>query len=341
MLHTIKKAECLLLIAVLIPLVLVFVATDPAYAQIRTLRGKVTDESGNPIYQAEVEISRTDIARTYKTKTDKSGTYIYTGLPFGTYRVIIRKEGFISDFIQGLQPKIGEEKSYDFVLKPGRGGKLAFEFTKEELEQIQKQAGKTEEIKKQSEEVKDLFTQGLEFASKSQYPEAIDAFQKALEKDPEQPNIWANLGDTQAKAGKMDQAVESFQKAIALKPEDGGLHQNLGVLYGKVGKVAEAQAEFEKAATLNPAGAAVNYFNLGATLVNSGKSADAVTAFQKAVEIDPNYAEAYYEMGICYIGMNKIDESVEMLKKYSDMGKNADHLATAKALVAELGKTKK
>jgi tetratricopeptide (TPR) repeat protein len=340
MLHTVKRSHCLLLSVLLFSLVLLLLTSIPIFGQIRTLRGKVIDEAGKPIVGAEVEIQRTDIARVYKTKTERDGTYIYTGLPFGTYRIVIRKQGFDPDFVQGLQPRLGDERTYDFTLKPGPGRKLAFELTKEELEQMQKQAGKAEEMKKQSEEVKTLFTQGLDFAGKNQYPEAIDAFKKALEKDPEQPNIWANLGDTQAKAGKMDEAVASFQKAISIKPDDAGLHQNLGVLYGKVGKSAEAEAEFKKAAELNPQGSATNFFNLGATMVNSGKSAEAITAFQQAIQADPSYAEAYYQLGLCYVGAGKMSESIEALKKYVEIGKNADNIQTAKALLAELTKKK-
>jgi tetratricopeptide (TPR) repeat protein len=340
--RTLKNIAYFAMIAVIFSFFCVLLSSDTAFAQIRTLRGKVTDEAGKPIVGAEVDIQRTDVARNYKTKTEKDGSYIYTGLPFGTYRIVIRKEGFNPDFVQNLQPRLGEDRSYDFILKAGPGGKLAFELTKEELAQIEKQRGKADEVKKQSEEVKLLFTQGLDFAGKNQLPEALDAFQKALEKDPEQPNIWANLGDTQAKLNQLDKAVESFQKAIALKPDDAGLHQNLGVIYGKAGKTAEAQEEFKKAAEMNPGGAgAVNYFNLGATMVNSGKTPEAAEAFKKAIEADPAYAEAYYQLGLCYINLNKIPEAVEALKKYTEIGKNADQLATAKALVGEFSKVKK
>lgn len=340
--RTLRTSQYFAIIAVLFTLFCALVISDNAYAQIRTLRGKVTDESGKAIVGAEVDIQRTDVARSYKTKTEKDGTYIYTGLPFGTYRIVIRKEGFNPDFVQNLSPKLGDDRTYDFVLKPGPGGKLAFELTKEEIAQLEKNRGKAEEQKKQSEEVKQFFNQGLDFAGKNQFPEAIDAFQKALAKDPEQPNIWANLGDAQSKTNQIDKAIESFQKAIALKPDDPGLHQNLGVIYGKAGKTTEATEEFKKAAEMNPAGAgAVNYFNLGATMVNSGKSAEAAEAFKKAIEVDPSYAEAYYELGICYVGLNKLPEALEALKKYADVGKNADHIATAKALMSELGKTKK
>jgi tetratricopeptide (TPR) repeat protein len=312
------------------------------WAQIRTIRGEVKDASGTAVKDAMVEIQRIDVPRSYKTKTDKGGKYVYTGLPFGTFRIVVRKEGFFPDYIDKIQPRLGDETSFDFVLKPGEmTAKLPFEMTKEEIAKAREQSGKAEEIKKQSEEVKAFFTQGLDFASQNKFPEAIDAFQKALEKDAEQPNIWANLADAQLKNNQADKAIESYLKAIAIKPDDAGLHQNLGVIYGKVGKVKEAEASFQKAASLNPGQSAVNFYNLGATLINSGKTAEAAAAFQSAIDADPNYAEAYYQLGIVNIGLNKQAESLELMKKYLTIGKSPENLATAKALIEELGKTVK
>ena len=102
MLRIMKKTASFVMIAVIFSFFCVWLSTDSAYAQIRTLRGKVTDEAGKPIVGAEVDIQRTDVARSYKTKTEKDGTYIYTGLPFGTYRIVVRKEGFNPDFVQNL-----------------------------------------------------------------------------------------------------------------------------------------------------------------------------------------------------------------------------------------------
>ncbi len=331
-----------ILAALLLTAIVLLWGSGPLWAQIRTIRGEVKDASGAVLKDAAVEIQRTDVPRVYKTKTDKGGKYVYTGLPFGTFRIVVRKEGFFPDYIDRIQPRLGDDTSFDFVLKPGdMSAKLPFEMTKEELAKAKEQSGKAEEIKKQSEEVKAFFTQGLDLAGQNKFPEAIDAFQKALEKDPEQPNIWANLADAQLKNNQADKAIESYQKAIAIKPDDAGLHQNLGVIYGKVGKVKEAQESFQKAAGLNPGQSAVNFYNLGATLINSGKTAEAAEAFQKAIESDATYAEAYYQLAIVNIGLNKQAESLEMMKKYLAIGKNPENLATAKALIEELGKTVK
>jgi tetratricopeptide (TPR) repeat protein len=104
-----------------------------------------------------------------------------------------------------------------------------------------------------------------------------------------------------------------------------------------MGKTAESQEAFKKAASLNPGAAAQNFYNLGATLVNSGKPMDAAEAFKQAIAADANFAEAYYQLGICLSGSPAtIPDAVKALQKYTEIGKNAEQIEVAKQLVIAL-----
>ena len=158
------------------------------------------------------------------------------------------------------------------------------------------------------------------------------------------------MGDALARINQMPEALDAYQKAIAAKPDDAAIYTNMGVLLGKMGKMAESQEAFKKAASINPAAAPQNFFNLGATLVNSGRAADAAEAFKQAIAADPNYAEAYYQLGICQSGNPAtIPDAIKALQKYTEIGKNAEQVEVAKQLIVALqpqskgdkGKTKK
>jgi superkiller protein 3 len=111
----------------------------------------------------------------------------------------------------------------------------------------------------------------------------------------------------------------------------------MGVLLGKMGKVAESQEAFKKAASVNPGAAGQNFYNLGATLVNSGKTAEAADAFRQAIAADPNFAEAYYQLGICLSGNHTtIPEAIKSLQKYIEIGQKADQIEVAKQLIQAL-----
>jgi tetratricopeptide (TPR) repeat protein len=106
-----------------------------------------------------------------------------------------------------------------------------------------------------------------------------------------------------------------------------------------LGKTAESKEAFKKAAALNPAAAAQNFYNLGATLVNAGQAKEAAEAFRQAVASDANYAEAYYQLGLCLSGdPATMAEAVQMLQKYIQIGKDPNNVGVAKELIQALKK---
>jgi len=284
-------------------LMLISLLAIPASAQNRVVRGKVLDDKGEPVVGAEIKILGVDVKREYSVKTEKKGDYFYMGLPTGTYRVVVRAKGFQPDYKDNIKPALGGESVVDFQLKPGDSTmKLPFEMSAQELEKLKEDYKKAEKAKQASGEVKADFDAGLKLAADGKYDEAIAEYQKALEKDPDQAYIQANLADALTKLGKNDDALAAYQKALALKPDDAALYTNLGVLLGKMGKTKESQDMFKKAAGLNPAAAAQNFYNLGATLVNQGQAEQAAEAFRQAIAADANYAEAYFQLGLCLAG---------------------------------------
>jgi len=324
--------------ALVLSVIMIILTGVPVMAQNRIIKGKVINDKGQPIQGAAITIQGLDVKREYVTKTDKKGEYFYMGIPYGQYRVVVRAKDYQPDFMSGIQPSISEERVVDFSLKPGSDHKLAFELTPQEMEKLKQEAAKAEKQKQSSAEVKAAFDAGLAFAQQGKFAEAVDEYKKALEKDQEQPYIQANMADALAKLNKNDEALAAYQKAIALKPDDGAMYTNMGVLLGKMGKTAESQEAFKKAASVNPAAAGQNFYNLGATLVNSGRSAEAADAFKQAIAADPNFAEAYYQLGICLSGSPAtIPDAIKALQKYIEIGQKADEVEVAKQLISALG----
>jgi len=71
--------------------------------------------------------------------------------------------------------------------------------------------------------------------------------------------------------------------------------------------------------------------------VNSGRAADAAEAFKQAIAADANFAEAYYQLGIC-LSANQatIPDAIKSLQKYMQIGKNAEQVEVAKQLIQAL-----
>jgi Flp pilus assembly protein TadD len=318
----------------------------PAFGQIGVFHGVIKDKNtGQPIKDVAVTIEGMDIKRQYQVKTDKNGKYIHAGIPLqGSYRIMVRKDGYQSDGIQNLKPGFGVDDPrgmHDFQLVPGQSGKLDFEMTPEERARLQKEAEDAKKKQQSVAELRQFFDQGLELARSGQHEQAIEAFKKAGEKDAEQPAVWANLGSSYAKLKQYPPAVDAYNRAIALKPDDPALYQNLGSIYSESGDSEKSKEMYEKAAslavTLDPKTAAIQYYNIGVTHINQGQNVEGEEALKKALEIDANHAEAHYQLALTQLGQDKMEEAVTHLKKYVQLAPSGENAEVAKALIEQLG----
>jgi tetratricopeptide (TPR) repeat protein len=310
----------------------------PSIAQNRLVQGKVTDDKGQPVKDAQVSIQALDGSRApYVCKTDKKGTYTYMGIAAGDYRIVVRAAGFQPNYKFPVRPSIQDPVVTDFQLIPGEDRKLEFELSAQERQKLEEEVKKQEKRKQASTEVQTMFDAGLKLAAEGKHEEAIAEFKKALEKDNEQANIWANMADSYSKMGKDAEAVETFKQAIAIKPNEAALYTNMGVVLSKMGKSVESQEAFKKATELNPTSSAQNFYNIGATLVNSGKTQEATDAFKQAIAADANFSEAYYQLGMCLSGKPEtMAEAIKALETYIKIGRKPDQVQVAKDIISAL-----
>ena len=72
-------------------------------------------------------------------------------------------------------------------------------------------------------------------------------------------------------------------------------------------------------------------------MYNSGRVEDAIQPFRQAIAADPAFADAYFQLGMCLSGKPETyEEAVKHLKKYIEIGKRADQVETAKAIISAL-----
>jgi len=308
-------------------------------AQNRSFKGTVVDEEGKPVADAKITIDGQNIVMHFETKTNKNGEYIYLiGMQSGIFRMVVRKEGFQPAFKENLQPALGEPLVTDFTLKAGSDYPLPWELTDEEKAAYLQQAEQMKKRKELEGEIKETFNEGVQLSDAGNYEQAIETFNKALEMAPGEPVIYAAIAKAQTAMGQNEEALASYEKAIEADAYNPDFFMNKGVVLNALGRVDEAREAFKKSAELNPANAAQTYYNLGATLVNSGDTSGAVEAFKQSIASDPNYAESYYQLGICLSGDSaSVPDAIAALEKYVEIGKKADQVDVAKQIIAVLG----
>ena len=297
----------------------------PARAQTGAARGRVSNAQGQPIVEAKVEIEFTGgLTRKYETKTNKKGEFIQVGMPPGTYKITVNKEGYQGSFTE-LRISLGDPTEVP-------------EFKLKTLSSAQKAAVAAAGGQ---DEIGGSFKKAVELTRAGQYAEAEAAYKELLTKDPSIPEVHYNLGILYRQKKDVPAAEAAFLKAIELRPGYAAAYLQLSNTYQHSGQMAKAVELMTKIAADNPADAKLQ-FGLGEALFNSGKYDDASAAFRKAAELDPALPEVYYYLGTLAVTQNKVAEAVANLEKYLSLNpQNEQFVATAKGLLGALKPSKK
>ena len=105
---------------------------------------------------------------------------------------------------------------------------------------------------------------------------------------------WYQLG-CQLELTDPEEAVDAYRRAIDLDPEHADAHVNLGRLLHEQRAPAVAEQHYRAALQVDP-NHETAAFNLGVALEDLGRTADAIQAYEQTLEIDPENADAHYNL---------------------------------------------
>ena len=93
---------------------------------------------------------------------------------------------------------------------------------------------------------------GLAYAGANHHAEAIGAFRKQIELDPNHKHANGDLAMELQQTGKTDEAIAAYRKQLEAAPYEKTTHKNLGLLLAQLGQNADARTELEAAAAIPP-----------------------------------------------------------------------------------------
>ena len=213
-----------------------------ASAQTGQLRGHVllkqADGTSVKAAGAQIDVFRIDLPGSYPNKADKSGTFVYAGLPFvGTYIIAASMPNAAPTY--QFNVKAGRDTDYELVLSPGDGRRL----TLDEINKLKATSGadtvsggtesaaakanREDLIKKNAEIlagnkkaedtnkiVGDSFKAGNVARNAKNYDEAIKQYDIGLAADAEQAALLTNKADVLKSRG-----VDRYNAAIQTKDD--------------------------------------------------------------------------------------------------------------------------
>ena len=118
------------------------------------------------------------------------------------------------------------------------------------------------------------YNKGLTFAKQDNHEEAVKCFDKVLEKDNENASVWYNKGNALYYQFKYEEAIKCYDRALELKPD-----YNLAKTYKE--EAVKAMAEASSGSTPS-GGGGVNPFNTGTYINRANDTVDSVNSQQNA-----------------------------------------------------------
>jgi tetratricopeptide (TPR) repeat protein len=155
---------------------------------------------------------------------------------------------------------------------------------------------------------------GVVLLQKGKVEAAISHLREALRLKPDFSLAAENLQRALAIQTDLEERTKMIQAAIEKNPDDPVLYLEMGNIFLARGKFSKATAEFKKALAIEPGFAAAQY-NLALAYAAGEQYDRALEAFNYMLELQPDNPNTFYNIAAMYALQNKVEESIDWLKK--------------------------
>jgi tetratricopeptide (TPR) repeat protein len=167
---------------------------------------------------------------------------------------------------------------------------------------------------------------GLIYYSGLRFEDAIKAFQKAIEINPNYTEASLNLSVIFNELGRFDESRQIYAMAKEMRKDSttyldpyvrgkiANMHMEIGIIYKDLGFYPEAAEEFKKALTLRPEFSDIR-MNLGVAYRDMKDYGNALRELEDAVKANPDFAMPRIQLGLTYYSMGQAEKAkTEWLK---------------------------
>ena len=99
---------------------------------------------------------------------------------------------------------------------------------------------------------------GLAYAGANNHADAVSAFRKQIQLDPNHKSANGELALELQQSGKTEDAITAYRRQLEIAPYEKATHKNLGLLLMKMGRDTDAKPELEAAAAIPPEDPEIN-----------------------------------------------------------------------------------
>jgi tetratricopeptide (TPR) repeat protein len=162
---------------------------------------------------------------------------------------------------------------------------------------------------------------GVVLTRMQRYPEAIASYEEATTIRPNYPDAWNNRGVVLLELQQYPEAIVCYEQAIQAKPDYADAWNNRGVAFSKMQQYEQAVISYNQALQIkNDYTDAWN--NRGVALSKLQKYEAAIDSYDNAAKIRPDFYRIWYNKARCYALQGKIDLAIENLKRALNLNPN-------------------
>ncbi|PSB01143.1 serine/threonine-protein kinase [Merismopedia glauca] len=148
-----------------------------------------------------------------------------------------------------------------------------------------------------TEKATDFLQQGDRLIELQKYDEALTAFDRALQKQPDSIDAWNGKGTALLKLNKYDLAIAAFEKSTTIDPKSFAAWLHKGEALTAIKNYTEASQAFKEAWQIQPQSfEALNKYGL--TLLLLDNHSEALDIYEKALKIKQDDPETWFYQGI-------------------------------------------
>ena len=142
------------------------------------------------------------------------------------------------------------------------------------------------------------------------YKEAIDAFSSVLETEPDNADVYNNMGVAYSCEGDFEHAEKSYVRALELDPELAQAYINLSDLYYKSGDLASAVGTLQRGSYELRDNLAIAHL-LARVYIEDQRWDDAIEELERVLDGEPENYDAYYDLGHVYFELGDYETAID------------------------------
>jgi tetratricopeptide (TPR) repeat protein len=136
---------------------------------------------------------------------------------------------------------------------------------------------------------------------------------RALEVDPENPDVVYEMGSLIQQRGGAQEALPYFMRHLDMVDDDQQTLVQIGKCYIDLGRLDEAERTLRQALAL--ADDAIGFYNLGIVLEQRDRMQEAEQSYRRTLELNAGLARAHNNLGGLLAASGRVDEAEQHLRE--------------------------